>query len=174
MQNKWRKTNYEVMVNETFAALYEEKYFELKKYFLKNFNGNAELADDLAQECYFRLLKHTSIYGDKDINKYYLFKIAQNVKFDHIKRKAGIYNDDIMDVVIACNIDFPLMCDMEIALDGLTSSEKILLTFMREGLKSHEIATIMKITPSAVRARIGKLRKTLKKYFDPHFGLKKK
>ncbi|MEG1509908.1 MAG: sigma-70 family RNA polymerase sigma factor [Clostridia bacterium] len=154
------------------AILYEEQFYYVKKYFLKQFNHNEELANDLAQETFYKLLKHIGIYANKDTNKYYLFKIAENVKYDYIKHKANLVSEDILNAVIFSNLDLPMHCDVDDAKDKLTNQEKVLLSLFIQNLKSHEIAKIINLTPSAVRARISKLKKKLRVLLNDYNNLR--
>ena len=73
------------MDEQTFRVFYESTARPLWSY-LSRILGNTTLADDLAQESYYRFLRATLKSEDPAYQKAYLFRIATNLARDHWRR----------------------------------------------------------------------------------------
>ena len=74
------------MNEETFRALYERTARPLWAY-LARATGSPQLADDLLQEAYFRLLRSRTVHESEAHQRHYLFKIALNLVRDERRRR---------------------------------------------------------------------------------------
>lgn len=75
------------MDEDTFRAFYERTARPLWAY-LARITGDRQAADDLLQECYYRLLRVNAVHDDETHRRHYLFKIATNLARDRYRRKA--------------------------------------------------------------------------------------
>ena len=66
---------------ETFSALYERTARSLWVYLWRR-TGDAQLADDLLQESYYRLLRSRTTHESEAHRRNYLFRIATNLVHD--------------------------------------------------------------------------------------------
>jgi RNA polymerase sigma-70 factor (ECF subfamily) len=73
------------MDEQTFRVFYESTARPLWSY-LSRILGNRTLADDLAQESYYRFLRADLKSEDSAYQKAYLFRIATNLARDHWRR----------------------------------------------------------------------------------------
>jgi len=73
------------MDEQTFRVFYETTARPLWSY-LSRILGSPTLADDLAQESYYRFLRATLKSDDPAYQKAYLFRIATNLARDHWRR----------------------------------------------------------------------------------------
>lgn len=76
------------MDEETFRAFYDRTSRPLWAY-LARITGDRQAADDLLQECYYRLLRARVMHDDETHRRHYLFKIATNLARDGYRRKAS-------------------------------------------------------------------------------------
>jgi RNA polymerase sigma-70 factor (ECF subfamily) len=76
------------MDEDTFRAFYDRTARPLWAY-LARITGDRQAADDLLQECYYRLLRARVTHDDETHRRHYLFKIATNLARDGYRRKAS-------------------------------------------------------------------------------------
>ena len=76
------------MDEDTFRAFYDRTARPLWAY-LARITGDRQAADDLLQECYYRLLRARVVHDDESHRRHYLFKIATNLARDGYRRKAS-------------------------------------------------------------------------------------
>ena len=75
------------MDEDTFRAFYDRTARPLWAY-LARMTGDRQAADDLLQECYYRLLRARAVHDDETHRRRYLFKIATNLARDGYRRRA--------------------------------------------------------------------------------------
>jgi RNA polymerase sigma-70 factor (ECF subfamily) len=73
------------MDHETFRALYERTARSLWVYLWRR-TGDAQLADDLLQESYYRLLRSRATHESEAHRRNYLFRIAANLVHDSFRK----------------------------------------------------------------------------------------
>jgi RNA polymerase sigma-70 factor (ECF subfamily) len=71
---------------ETFSALYERTSRPLWVYLWRR-TGDSQLADDLLQETYYRLLRSRATHESEAHRRNYLFRIATNLVHDVFRRR---------------------------------------------------------------------------------------
>lgn len=76
------------MDEEAFRAFYDRTARILRAY-LSRVTGDSQLADDLLQETYYRLLRARSDYESEAHRRNSLFRIASNLVRDHYRRRRG-------------------------------------------------------------------------------------
>src|SRR5215510_5460897 len=74
------------MDQDSFRALYDRTARPLWSYLFRR-TGDAELADDLLQETYYRFLRIRAVYESESHRKNYLFRIASNLANDSHRRR---------------------------------------------------------------------------------------
>lgn len=72
---------------DTFRAFYDRTARALWAY-LARVTGDRHAADDLLQECYYRLLRARVSLDDESHRRNYLFRIATNLARDRYRRRA--------------------------------------------------------------------------------------
>lgn len=75
------------MDEDTFRAFYDRTARPLWAY-LARITGDADLADDLLQESYYRLVRARVVLDDEAHRRNYLFRIATNLVRDGARRRA--------------------------------------------------------------------------------------
>ena len=76
------------MDEDAFRAFYDRTARALWAY-LARITGDRQAADDLLQECYYRMLRARVAYDDEAHRRNYLFRIATNLAKDGYRRKAA-------------------------------------------------------------------------------------
>jgi RNA polymerase sigma-70 factor (ECF subfamily) len=76
------------MDEDTFRAFYDRTARPLWAY-LSRMSGDRQLADDLLQEAYFRMLRARVAFADEAHRRNYLFKIATNLVRDGRRRQIA-------------------------------------------------------------------------------------
>ena len=74
------------MDEEAFRAFYDRTARVLRAY-LSRVTGDAQLADDLLQETYYRFLRARSDYENESHRRNSLFRIGSNLVRDHYRRR---------------------------------------------------------------------------------------
>lgn len=120
--------------------------------------GDENLAYDLTQEVFLRLLKELGSYSEKTHFNAYLMRIAHNVCADFFRsRKDTAYFDDIGFEPLENTFEDTLAKKDAVrrALLKLPAEQReaVLLKFV-SGLKSREIAEITNTNVSTVKSRI--------------------
>jgi len=75
-------------MDSVFDELYKKYHHDVFQ-FLFYMVKNKELAEDLVQEVYIRVLKAYSKFEGKSSEKTWLFSIARNVAIDHFRKQKG-------------------------------------------------------------------------------------
>ncbi|HWO98175.1 MAG TPA: RNA polymerase sigma factor SigX [Bacillus sp. (in: firmicutes)] len=83
-------------MDKVFQQLYEKYHQDLFQ-FLLYMVRNRELAEDLVQEVYIRVIKYYDRFEGKSHEKTWLFSIARNTAIDHF-RKQKSWKQRILDV----------------------------------------------------------------------------
>jgi RNA polymerase sigma-70 factor (ECF subfamily) len=76
------------MDEDVFRAFYDRTARGLWAY-LARITGDRQAADDLLQECYYRLLRAKVTHDDENHRRNYLFRIATNLARDRYRRRAA-------------------------------------------------------------------------------------
>lgn len=75
------------MDEDAFRAFYERTARPLWAY-LSRTTGSPQAADDLLQECYYRLVRSRAVFDDEAHRRHYLFRVATNLVRDAARRPA--------------------------------------------------------------------------------------
>ena len=131
-----------------FEAFYRATADRLRTY-LYRVCGDRRLAEDLAQEAYYRFLRSGFSRADGEENARYLFKIGGNLLHDHwadVKKITTIHSDEPVAGSAADRLD------VHAALDVLKPPERQMLWLAyAEGYSHKEIAGALGVKPASVR-----------------------
>src|SRR6476620_377073 len=75
------------MDEDAFRGFYDRTARALWGY-LSRISGDRQVADDLLQECYYRLLKSTVVFESETHRRNYLYRIATNRSSPRVSRSA--------------------------------------------------------------------------------------
>lgn len=134
--------------------------------------GQAELAEDITQECFLVIIREPQRYdAHRGDIKTYLFSIARNLAFkryrdDHgalqaDEDRAGSIADRTMDQELSV-----VVAQMVSQLPDLQREALILFEF--EGFQLNEISQIVNADVGVVKSRLHRARERLKRVLGPY------
>jgi len=145
------------------------KYYDEISYFIQKLTGDKNLAKDLTQDTYVKVLQNNSSLEDT-LPKAYLYKIAKNLVIDKVRKDKLLtqvhYEED------KCSIPLKDMPDeiviqenrkekLKKCIQNLSSqNKKAFVLYYYKGYTRIEIAELMQISRNAVEKNI--TRATLK------------
>lgn len=150
------------MDQEAFQHFYEGTAAGLRRY-LRHVLGDRDLADDIFQEAFFRMLKANLPAGmDFAHQKNYLYKIATNLMHDH--RKARRF-DSLPEGYESSVVTAPdEVHDVQQAFGQLRMKERNLLWLAYvECYRHDEIAALVDTTTGSVRPMLARAREKLRR-----------
>ena len=138
------------------------------RHYLRAATGSAELAEDLAQDVFVRVVRSVGQYEPRERERAWLFRIARNILLDHRRRLAARPSSG---GVVAHAVVVPtqaLRTDLDSALARLPEAEReAFLLAELGGLTYDEIARVLQITAPAVRSCIYRARLALRTLLSP-------
>jgi RNA polymerase sigma-70 factor (ECF subfamily) len=170
-----------VAIEETLGKYYKIYHKKIYRYFRRKGLGH-ELAEDYSQETFYRILRNGNIFTDECQARNFIFKVAQNLSIDHLRKKSTT-----SQVLPAGEDDNPLECwavdscldpemgylsvetsrDIAVALKSLPERYvKVIVMREYEGLSYREIAERMGISEKAVESLLHRARMELKEKLD--------
>jgi RNA polymerase sigma-70 factor, ECF subfamily len=131
--------------------------------YLRHLSGNADVANDLAQDVYLSVVRTIDSYEPRDRERAWLFRIARNVFLDHRKHSGRRGGQSGEDSGVGAPPTQIVSTDANAAIRQLdeTDREAFLLAEIA-GLRYGEIATMLRLTHAGVRSRIDRARLTLR------------
>jgi RNA polymerase sigma-70 factor (ECF subfamily) len=158
------------MDEETFRAFYDRTARQVWAYLAK-ITGDAQLADDLLQEAYYRFYRARAVYEDESHRRNSLFRIATNLARDAGRRQRRGRNVPLPDDDADAN-DLPVdhasadramhRTDVRRALARLKPSQREMLWLAYAQGSSHdEIAKVLGLTRGSVKALLFRARRKL-------------
>jgi RNA polymerase sigma-70 factor (ECF subfamily) len=155
------------MDEEAFRAFYDRTARVLWAY-LSRTTGDAQAADDLLQDCYYRLLRAKVEFENEAHRRHYLFRIAANLARDRRRRpsrevpltetleeSSHPVDASMADAVTARR-------DVGRALGELRPRDRDLLWFAyAQGLTHAEIAESLGVKPGSVKQLLFRARTRL-------------
>jgi RNA polymerase sigma-70 factor (ECF subfamily) len=153
---------------EAFRGFYERTARLLRGY-LDRLTGDRQLADDLLQESYFRLLRVTTPLENDTHRRRYLFRIATNLARDarrrSLTRPAIDPASNALEIAAApghAPADVHRRIDLTRALDRLRPRDRAMLWLAyAQGASHHEIADVIGVGAPSVKTLLFRARRRL-------------
>src|SRR5579863_2018634 len=154
------------MDEQAFHVFYEKTARPLYCY-LSRISGNVTLAEDLAQESYYRFLRASLKSSDEAYQKNYLFRIATNLTHDHWRRapRSGplaALDSPAAEALVSRDRTAEQVqqgSDLRRALDRLKPREReILWLAYVEGSSHKEIAEVVGLRAGSIRLLLFRAR----------------
>jgi RNA polymerase sigma-70 factor (ECF subfamily) len=153
------------MDEDAFRAFYDRTARPLWAY-LSRATGSRQLADDLLQECYYRLLRAQTPFEGEAHRRHYLFRIAANLVHDARRRPprelpmpADVENRASENRLPAA---LEARADVSRALGALRARDRDLLWFAyAQGMTHAEIADVVGVKPGSIRLMLFRARARL-------------
>ena len=152
-----------------------ERYKNLLFGYFFRLSKDKDLAEDLVQMVFIRVIKYKHAYRGDGSFKTWIFHIARNIQVDHWRKekKQGTKVDsyelnDAQADEVGDNPKEANLQTLEKALDLLPVEKKELIVLSKlKGMKYKEIAQIMNLTEPIVKVRAFRALKSLKaKYIE--------
>ncbi len=150
-----------------FELLYKDNYKKIL-YYLVNLSNNHELAEELTQETFYKVLQFIIVHKNIHISTAWLLKIAHNLFIDYIrKNRLKItdfdYNNEFL---IVGDISIEEQLDIKNLLNLLPIRYKtILLLKDYYGLSYTEISRVLSCSLSTVKVTLYRARQKFKEVY---------
>ena len=152
------------MDEDAFRAFYDRTSRALWGY-LSRLSGDRQVADDLLQECYYRLLKSTTPFENEAHRRNYLYRIATNLVRDTRRGARPLFADGMDRSEIeapAGRADAEQRTDVRRAMGRLKPRERALLWLAYAQGSSHsEIAEVLGLKTGSIKLLLFRARRKL-------------
>jgi RNA polymerase sigma-70 factor (ECF subfamily) len=155
-----------------YDAFFRRIYPSLHRY-VHRMTGDADAADDIAQEAFVRLLSRSM---PEEEARLWLFTVATNLFRDSartVKRRERLLSAVPMNVGTLPAPDEPVERAQEVervraALSRLTPRERQMLLMREEGFRYEEIASVTDVAPGSVGTLLARALRRFAAAYDGH------
>lgn len=158
------------MDEDAFRAFYDRTSRALWGY-LSRTSGDRQVADDLLQECYYRLLKSTVPFESEAHRRNYLYRIATNLVRDTRRGNRPLFVDGIDVGALESprgRVDAEQRTDVRRAMGRLKPRERALLWLAYAQGSSHsEIAGVLGLKAASIKLLLFRARRKLAALLHP-------
>jgi len=152
------------MDEDAFRAFYDRTSGALWGY-LSRISGDRQVADDLLQEAYYRLLKANTAFESENHRRNYLYRIATNLVRDSRRRPKPLFAEPVEMADIAApdsHADTESRQDVRRALGRMKPRERALLWLAYANGSSHaEIADVLGLKTASIKLLLFRARRKL-------------
>ena len=152
------------MDEDAFRAFYDRTAGALWGY-LSRVSGDRQVADDLLQESYYRLLKSTTVFESESHRRNYLYRIATNLVRDSRRGAKPLFDEGVEMADIAApqpHADAERRHDVRRAMGQLKPRERALLWLAYAQGSSHsEIADVLGLKTASIKLLLFRARRKL-------------
>jgi len=155
------------MDEDAFRGFYD-RTSRLVWAYLARMTGDRQLADDLLQECYYRFLRAEAALETESHRRHYLFRIATNLVRDGVRRhhtQPPPVSQELVPEVMGdpAHVDgLNRRLDVSRAMDRLKPRDRAMLWLAyAQGASHDEIAQMVGVRPSSMKALLSRARKKL-------------
>lgn len=157
------------MTEDEFRAFYDRTARGLMGY-LSRVSGSRQLAEDLLQEAYYRLLRAGARFDDENHRRNYLYRIATNLVVD-VRRSSKPVDTgvDVADLAApTARTNAEERADVRRALGRLKPRERALLWLAyAEGSSHSEIADVLGLRKASIKLLLFRARRKLAAILHP-------
>ncbi|WP_232700002.1 RNA polymerase sigma factor [Brevibacillus daliensis] len=154
---------------EVIEEIYKEHYVYLKN-ILIGLTKNVEIADDIIQEVFAKILMNPSMILEVTYMKSWLVKAAKNTLLDYYKKKKPelLKNENSIETLLINNqspeVETLINSQLEAVLGKLSTLDRtILLAKVYYGYDYQEISDLLDIPVPTLKSKIFRLRKQMAK-----------
>lgn len=152
------------MDEDAFRGFYDRTSRALWGY-LSRTSGNRQVADDLLQECYYRLLKSTVAFESEAHRRNYLYRIATNLVHDSRRGARPLFAEGVDVASLESpqgHADAEQRADVRRAMGRLKPRERALLWLAYAQGSSHsEIADVLGVKTASIKLLLFRARRKL-------------
>jgi RNA polymerase sigma-70 factor, ECF subfamily len=158
------------------SNLFERHHQEIFAYLYRLLN-NREWAHDLTQETFEKVIRHQDQLGSIDNHRAWIYRIASNLAFNALKRQKRWHwlpwnqQDDCVLAIPGPSQQTAQQQAVAEALNALPGHYRApLLLFSYYEMSVKEIATVLEISPGAVKTRLHRAREQFRQVYgeDAH------
>jgi RNA polymerase sigma-70 factor (ECF subfamily) len=158
------------MDEDAFRGFYDRTSRALWGY-LSRISGDRQVADDLLQECYYRLLKSAVAFESEAHRRNYLYRIATNLVRDSRRGPRPLFTDGVDVAEVAAprgSADAEQRTDVRRAMGRLKPRERALLWLAYAQGSSHsEIADVLGVKTGSIKQLLFRARRKLAALLQP-------
>ena len=152
----------------TLATRLFEQHGSAVRRYLRRLTGEAELARDLAQDVFLRVVRSGGHYQARERERAWIFRIVRNVFLDHRRDRARRPQLEVVRADAMGAAAQPTQVGLDAALRSLEEIDRdAFLLCELGGLRYDEIAVALDLTVAGVRSRIYRARLTLRAALTP-------
>jgi RNA polymerase sigma-70 factor (ECF subfamily) len=163
------------------AASLIERYERLVRSFLRKVTGRPDVADDLAQETFVRLLQHADRYDEQYPMRTWLLTIARRLSINFGRRMdqqvmsteyegRRAASDNPADMAAAADARQITRQRLDAALAQLSTAQReAMLLFHQQELSIEDVAQVMEIPVGTVKSHLHRARAALRKILAPQY-----
>jgi len=151
------------MDEDAFRAFYDRTSGALWGY-LSRISGNRQVADDLLQESYYRLLKSSTAFESEAHRRNYLYRIATNLVRDARRGPQPIFTAaEVADMAAPeAHVGYEGRADVRRAMGRLKPRERALLWLAyAQGSSHREIAEVLGLKTASIKLLLFRARRKL-------------
>jgi len=152
------------MDEDAFRAFYDRTSRALWGY-LSRTSGDRQVADDLLQECYYRLLKSTVAFESETHRRNYLYRIATNLVHDSRRGSRPLFAEgvDVAELEAPqAHAGTEQLADVRRAMGRLKPRERALLWLAyAQGSSHREIADVLGVKAGSIKMLLFRARRKL-------------
>lgn len=138
----------------------------IRRFFLNQTGGDAQLSDDLAQDTFIKAYTNLASFKGTSSFSTWLYRIAYNVHYDYVrslKQTTDIDNNAVKSRSVSA--DGNLKMDIHEALRILSDTERTCVTLqLMEGRRIDEIADITSMAEGTVKSHLSRAKQKLANY----------
>jgi len=161
------------------ATILINRYQAMVRSFLRRTTGRADLADDLAQETFVRLLRYAHRFDPKYPMKRWLFTIARRLSINYARRAdqrvvateyLGMASKHPGPQEIVEKEDEQLMTRQLLnqAMEKLNETQRaVLVLFHQKEMSIQDVAEVMDMPTGTVKSHLHRARAALRKILEP-------
>jgi len=154
-----------------------ERYKKVLFSFFYHVNHDATLSEDLVQNTFVRILKYRKGFKGSGDFKVWMFHIARNLSHDHYRKNKWKHGEDVDDWKERLDDgeknkedtieDYETLEILTKAMERLDDDKREVLTLSKlEGMKYKQIAEVLSCTEAAVKVKVFRALKALRKEYD--------
>jgi RNA polymerase sigma-70 factor (ECF subfamily) len=149
--------------DDGLAAALFEKYRQPLRRYLRFATGSPDVADDLTQDVFLRVVRSADAYQPRERERAWLFRIARNLLTDHARRQATRHEDTHVAAEPIQSAIQPQRVSIKAALGRLDERERhAFLLCEIGGLSYEELSHVLDISVPAVRSLLYRVRLELR------------
>ncbi|WP_088340022.1 RNA polymerase sigma factor [Robiginitalea sediminis] len=158
--------------SEAFESIYREHYPRVRRICLGYAGGNANWAQDMAQEVFIRVWQNLDAFRGESKLSTWIFRIAVNTCLVELRNaRRGMKTVGLEGVPVPApeesdpgKREHPdRIASLYRAIDGLRPTNRTIALLELEGVPQQEIASITGLSHAAVRTRVHRIKNELLK-----------